>query len=103
MHLDRAGKETKHLNWRKSSTMYKHDVNKGHAGGRNKNGDKLIGSVKVDVARECNGTGKPRDGRSAKLSREGTYDDEIQILWCKSVVVIRCNTIFCSGLLDFPP
>ena len=54
------------------STMYKHGINKSQKGGRDKNGDKLSGKTKVDGARENDGTGKPRDGRSAKFSREGT-------------------------------
>jgi hypothetical protein len=52
--------------------MYKYELNKDYKPGRTKKGVKLVGKVKVDVARECEGAGKPRDGRSAKLSREGT-------------------------------
>ena len=52
--------------------MYKYGINKGHNGGLTKNGDRLTGNVKVETARECEGAGKPRDGRSAKFSREGT-------------------------------
>ena len=55
------------------------------------------------VARERLGAGIPREGGSAKLTNEGTYFDEIQMLcWLKSKV-IRCKTVFCAGLLDFPP
>jgi hypothetical protein len=72
-------------------------------GARVKNGDKEVGNVKVEKVRVRLGGEKPLDGLSAKLSTEGTYEEEIQSLYCDSKRVIRCNTAFCLGLRDFPP
>ena len=46
--------------------------------------------------------GKPQDGGSAKLLRDGTYSEEIQRLcWLRSKV-IHCRIQFCSEFLDLP-
>lgn len=57
----------------------------------------------MERAREWLGAGRPLDGGSAKLSTEGTYREEIHNLLYDSREVIRWRTVFCSGLLDFPP
>ena len=74
-----------------------------YVGGREINGCRLIGIVKVELARERFGGGMPRDGRSARLLRDGTYEDDIHSLWWERSKVILCKTKFCSGLRDFPP
>lgn len=44
------------------------------------NGCRLLGILKVELARVRFLAGKPREGRSAKLSRDGTYREEIHNL-----------------------
>ena len=41
-------------------------------GARIKKGSKLMGSKKADSVREKGGGGMPREGKSARLSSEGT-------------------------------
>jgi hypothetical protein len=48
--------------------------------GRIKKGCKIEGNMKVESARDRPVTGCPRDGRSAKLSKDGTYREEVQSL-----------------------
>ena len=45
-----------------------------------KKGCKIDGIRKVESARERLMAGMPREGRSAKLSKEGTYDGDIHNL-----------------------
>jgi hypothetical protein len=50
---------------------------------RARKGNKLDGRINVDEAQVWVESRRPREGASAKLSREGTYKDKIQILYCK--------------------
>ena len=71
--------------------------------GHNKKGCKIEDKLKVVLAWAWLRAGRPLDGGSAKLFKEGTYNEEIQSLYCASNEVILCKTKFCSRLLDFPP
>ena len=57
----------------------------------------------METVREREDAGRPREGGSAKFSKEGTYNEDTQRLCWDNRVVIRCRTVFCCGLRDFPP
>jgi hypothetical protein len=56
-------------------------------------GDKGVGKIKVELAKEWLGAGRPQERTSAKLSTEGTYKDKIHSLYFERSKVILCSEL----------
>ena len=57
-------------------------------------GCKYDGKVMDDSVWGKPAAGRPHDGGSARLSKEGTYKEEIQRLCCENKEVMCCKTKF---------